>query len=153
MDIDGSYKGNSPERIAPAVIYLLRPRSSGLTGQIVRFDVGRLALLAPPQVRAVVEDHDWDAESIADAIEGQLADQVFPVGLADTSSRTPCYSFCFCAAAADLNPDFMIFPGSPGRGVLHHHAGRPVGASGRTKQVTADADGRRPVDAGTARSQ
>ncbi|MFB2600378.1 SDR family NAD(P)-dependent oxidoreductase [Herbiconiux sp. P17] len=82
MDIPDEYKGTTPDRIAPAVVHLLSPRSVGMTGQILRFDGDRLGLVVPPHVAAVVESPRWDAASIAAAMAGPLADQVAPVGLA-----------------------------------------------------------------------
>jgi NAD(P)-dependent dehydrogenase (short-subunit alcohol dehydrogenase family) len=87
MDIPDEYKGTTPDRIAPAVIYLLGPASRDVSGQILRFDGDRLGLVVPPHVAAVVESPTWDAASIEAAVEGPLADQVSPVGL--TAAREP----------------------------------------------------------------
>ena len=82
MGGEDARKGPSAELIAPAVVYLLGPRSARLTGQIVRFDGRRLGLMSPPQLSHVTERPQWQPDMVADAIDGVLADAVAPVGLA-----------------------------------------------------------------------
>lgn len=71
----------APERIAPLVTYLLSDAAAGVTGQLVRFDGNKLALLPQPalaDLEAVTAD-DWTTTSIAAAFAGPLAPQPFGV--------------------------------------------------------------------------
>lgn len=79
---DDARKGPAPHLVAPAVVYLLSPRSSRMTGQILRFDGRRLGLMAPPQLTHVTERPEWDVAQIAEALDHELAPGVAPVGLA-----------------------------------------------------------------------
>ncbi|MFD4422920.1 SDR family NAD(P)-dependent oxidoreductase [Agromyces sp. NPDC058484] len=79
---DDTRKGPDPSLVAPAVVYLLSPRSRAVSGQILRFDGRRLGLMAPPQLTHVTERDGWDAAQIAAAIDAELAPGIAPVGLA-----------------------------------------------------------------------
>ena len=87
MGLPDSAKGGDPSLVAPAVVYLLGDRSRHLTGQVVRFDGQRLGLVAPPRLAATtVERQWWSADGIADALDGELAPHVAPLGLADADA-------------------------------------------------------------------
>lgn len=88
MGTDAAHRGPDAALIAPAVVYLLGPRSRALTGQVLRFDGRRLGLMAPPQLTHVTSREHWDAASVADAIERELAPGVAPVGLARSPRPT-----------------------------------------------------------------
>ena len=88
MGTDEAHRGPDAALIAPAVVYLLGPRSRRLTGQVLRFDGRRLGLMAPPQLTHVTTREEWDAAAVADAIDGVLAPGVAPVGLARSPRPT-----------------------------------------------------------------
>lgn len=71
-----------PERVAPLVVYLLGDGFRHLSGQVIRLDAQGLSVLDQPwfpERKATGEQ--WTPESVAAAIEGELADQLRPVGL------------------------------------------------------------------------
>lgn len=70
-----------PEDIAPGVIFLLSDLSSKITGQIMRFTGGAIALYPNPTVPSVqIEGTGWTPESVAAAFEGPLAKGIADVG-------------------------------------------------------------------------
>lgn len=73
--------GVAPSRITPAVLYLLGDRSRHLHGQILRFDGSSLALMQPPHLSRRIQRTEWDADTIADLIDGDLVDDIAAVGL------------------------------------------------------------------------
>lgn len=83
---DDSLKGDAPNTVAPAVVYLLSDRSSSLNGQIIRFDGHRLGVVAAPHLAAVTPDSVWTSESIALAFDGNLGRYLRGVGLAASPS-------------------------------------------------------------------
>jgi NAD(P)-dependent dehydrogenase (short-subunit alcohol dehydrogenase family) len=74
---------DSPDMVAPAVVFLLSDLSAGMTGQIVMLMGRRLGLISHSKVLEPVLEHDaWSAESIADAYERVYRPQFQPVGRA-----------------------------------------------------------------------
>jgi NAD(P)-dependent dehydrogenase (short-subunit alcohol dehydrogenase family) len=77
---------DSPDLVAPAVVFLLSDLSAGVTGQIVMLMGRRLGLISHPQVlEPVIEDDHWSAEAIAEAYECIYRSQFQPVGRAATT--------------------------------------------------------------------
>ena len=59
-----------PETIAPLVTYLLSDRAAKTTGQLIRFANGRLHVMSQTSPKQpVIEQTDWDVDSIAQAFE------------------------------------------------------------------------------------
>ncbi len=76
-----------PERVAPLVVYLLGDASRHVSGQVIRLDAQGLSVLDQPRFpEHKATGAQWTAESVAAAIEGELAEQLRPVGLV---KRTP----------------------------------------------------------------
>jgi hypothetical protein len=72
-----------PERIAPLVTYLLSDLSAGITGQFLRFDGERLAVVPTTGFAdhpSVVHD-DWDPATVAAAFTGPLRAALQPYGV------------------------------------------------------------------------
>jgi NAD(P)-dependent dehydrogenase (short-subunit alcohol dehydrogenase family) len=70
-----------PEDIAPGVIYLLSDLSRRITGQIMRFTGGAIALYPNPTIpSAQVEGTGWTPETVAAAFDGPLAGGIARVG-------------------------------------------------------------------------
>jgi NAD(P)-dependent dehydrogenase (short-subunit alcohol dehydrogenase family) len=62
-----------PETIAPLVTYLLSDLSAKITGQLIRFANGRLHVIGQTSPKEpVIEQNEWDVETIAEAFERQL---------------------------------------------------------------------------------
>lgn len=71
-----------PEAIAPLVTVLLSPAAKGVTGQMIRFDGRRLAIVAHPGALEGVVEHDaWSSELIDEALTTALKGSMRPVGL------------------------------------------------------------------------
>jgi NAD(P)-dependent dehydrogenase (short-subunit alcohol dehydrogenase family) len=65
--------GGPPETIAPLVTYLLSDLAAKVTGQLIRFANGRLHVMGQTSPKEpVIEQAEWDVESIAEAFERQL---------------------------------------------------------------------------------
>jgi NAD(P)-dependent dehydrogenase (short-subunit alcohol dehydrogenase family) len=74
---------DSPDLVAPAVVFLLSDLSASMTGQIVMLMGRRLGLISHSKVlEPVLEQDAWSAESIADAYERVYRPQFQPVGRA-----------------------------------------------------------------------
>jgi NAD(P)-dependent dehydrogenase (short-subunit alcohol dehydrogenase family) len=72
----------TPDRIAPLITYLLSDRSSGLTGQLVRFTGDELHLVSQPRAKSpVLRGDGWAFEDVAAAFEGILDEHLEPFGL------------------------------------------------------------------------
>ena len=72
---------NPPESVAPLVALLLAG-STGLTGQVVRFDGRLLAIVGHPgRLEGVVEKDAWTIEQMGEALRGDLQASMQPVGL------------------------------------------------------------------------
>ncbi|ROZ49038.1 SDR family oxidoreductase [Rhodococcus sp. WS3] len=70
-----------PDVIAPAAVYLLGDQSSGLHGQILRFNGRVVGLLSPPRVEVTSgERADWTVDGIASAVDAELADRLPGIG-------------------------------------------------------------------------
>lgn len=62
-----------PETIAPLVTYLLSDRSAKISGQLIRFANGRLLVVGQTSpTQPVIEQDQWDVDSIAEAFEHRL---------------------------------------------------------------------------------
>ncbi len=83
-----SARGPSPEAIAPAVLYLLSSLSTGITGQVLRFDGTRMGLVVPGHLTTVTEADGWSPWTIADVIKTSLSPGIAPVGLANSPRPT-----------------------------------------------------------------
>lgn len=71
-----------PEAISPVVVFMLSERAAGITGQVVRFDARTLSFMAAPHFRTRrVAAEEWTAETIAEAYEQELRDELSPLGL------------------------------------------------------------------------
>ena len=71
-----------PEACAPLVTLLLSPAARGITGQMIRFDGRRLAVVAHPgALEGVVERDDWSLELMEEALTTTLKGSMPPVGL------------------------------------------------------------------------
>jgi NAD(P)-dependent dehydrogenase (short-subunit alcohol dehydrogenase family) len=71
--------GQTPERVAPIVTYLLSDLSTGMTGQLIRFHGEKLQIVSQPAVKAPVLSRDrWEVEDIAAAFDGELAGALEP---------------------------------------------------------------------------
>jgi NAD(P)-dependent dehydrogenase (short-subunit alcohol dehydrogenase family) len=72
-----------PERIAPLVTYLLSDDSDGITGQFLRFDGERLAIVPTTGFadHPSVFREDWDPAAVAAAFAGPLRDALQPYGV------------------------------------------------------------------------
>ncbi|HEV7979959.1 SDR family oxidoreductase [Amycolatopsis sp.] len=78
-DPKGTTADQTPERIAPAVTYLLSDLAAGVTGQLVRFHGDRLQIVRQPAVKEpLLTKESWGVEDIADAFGNELADALEP---------------------------------------------------------------------------
>jgi len=76
-------EGYPPEANAPMVCYLLSDASAHVHGQIVRFDRGRLSLMAHPAVLVgSVRRDEWTVDDVAAAFRDQLDALLQPLGVA-----------------------------------------------------------------------
>ena len=72
---------NPPESVAPLVALLLAG-GTRITGQVIRFDGRRLAVVGHPgKLEGVVEQDAWTIEEIEEALAGPLKASLQPVGL------------------------------------------------------------------------
>jgi NAD(P)-dependent dehydrogenase (short-subunit alcohol dehydrogenase family) len=73
---------NPPHEIAPVVTFLLSERARRITGQMVRFDGRRLAIVGHPGALEGTVDHEgWTLELIDEALTTTLKGSMQPVGL------------------------------------------------------------------------
>jgi NAD(P)-dependent dehydrogenase (short-subunit alcohol dehydrogenase family) len=70
-----------PESAAPMAVFLLSELSAHLNGQIFRIVGRRIALLSPAEFRDPIEADEWTAETIAEAVQTTLKDQIVAVGV------------------------------------------------------------------------
>jgi NAD(P)-dependent dehydrogenase (short-subunit alcohol dehydrogenase family) len=78
-DPKGTTAAQTPERIAPAVTYLLSELAAGVTGQLVRFHGDRLQIVRQPAVKEpLLTKESWGVEDIAEAFGTELADALEP---------------------------------------------------------------------------
>lgn len=78
----GSYANRdavSPDRIAPAAVFLLSDLAEGVTGQILALIGTKLGVVRPVEVIQLAEREDWAPEAIAEMFRGE---HLQPVGLA-----------------------------------------------------------------------
>jgi len=77
----------SAQSIAPLFAYLASAASSGITGQVIRFNGRDLSLLQPPSTTPeVLSENHWDSRTIAQALE-QLS--LKPIGLGASEYQPP----------------------------------------------------------------
>ncbi|MGH3992221.1 MAG: SDR family NAD(P)-dependent oxidoreductase [Pseudonocardiaceae bacterium] len=73
---------HAPERVAPLITYLLSDRSTGITGQLIRFTGDQLHLVRQPGIKdPVLRGADWGTEEVAAAFDGVLGEYLEPFGL------------------------------------------------------------------------
>jgi NAD(P)-dependent dehydrogenase (short-subunit alcohol dehydrogenase family) len=73
----------APEANAPLAVFLMSERAAGVTGQVLRIDGTRFALMAHPAIRTPVLERDrWTPDDVADAFDEVLRDLVLPVDVA-----------------------------------------------------------------------
>ena len=78
----GQNIGKTPERNAPAVVYLLSDAASAVHGQVVRIDGDELSLICHPAVLSTgASAPEWTVERVAAAFAGELAGSLQPLGL------------------------------------------------------------------------
>ena len=83
-------EGYPAEANAPMVCYLLSDASAHVHGQIVRFDRGRLSLMAHPAVLVgSVQREEWSVDDIATAFRDQLDTLLQPLGIARSHGALP----------------------------------------------------------------
>lgn len=71
-----------PEDVAAAFVYLASERSAGITGQCIGIGGDRLSVWSHPvEADHRLRDGGWDAEALADALEGPLAGALQDVGV------------------------------------------------------------------------
>lgn len=68
-----------PDRIAPAVVFLLSDLAEGVSGQILALIGTRLGVVRPVEVVQIAEHEVWTPQSIAELFAGEF---IQPVGLA-----------------------------------------------------------------------
>ncbi|MGW5053434.1 SDR family NAD(P)-dependent oxidoreductase [Actinokineospora sp. NPDC004072] len=74
--------GETPERIAPLVRFLLSDRAAGITGQVVRCTGTQLHLVGHPYFKApVLQRDEWDLASVERAFAEVLGGALEPYGL------------------------------------------------------------------------
>ncbi|MER7008684.1 SDR family oxidoreductase [Dactylosporangium sp. NPDC000555] len=78
----GQNVDKSPDRNAPAVVYLLSDASAGLHGQVVRLDGDELSMMAHPTVQGTgTHDPSWTVGAVAAAFAAGKVGPLSPVGL------------------------------------------------------------------------
>jgi hypothetical protein len=86
----GQNIGKTPERNAPAVVYLLSDAASAVHGQVVRIDGDELSLVCHPAVLGTgISDPEWTVERVAAAFATNLAASLQPLGLHRVKGRSP----------------------------------------------------------------
>ena len=80
IDADAS---PAPEANAPVAVFLLSDAAAHISGQVVRIEGSRLALVAHPAVREPVVHTEglWTPERIADAFRETLDEYLVPTGM------------------------------------------------------------------------
>jgi NAD(P)-dependent dehydrogenase (short-subunit alcohol dehydrogenase family) len=72
----------TPDRIAPLVTFLLGDRAAGVTGQMIRCNGPQLHIVGQPFMKApILEQDNWDTESVARAFSEVLHAHLEPYGL------------------------------------------------------------------------
>lgn len=65
--------GETPDRIAPAVTYLLSDLSTAVTGQLIRFTANKVHIVRQTSAKEpVLRNDDWDVHDIAEAFDNHL---------------------------------------------------------------------------------
>jgi NAD(P)-dependent dehydrogenase (short-subunit alcohol dehydrogenase family) len=93
VEIAGSFSApdkpaDSPDLVAPAVVYLLSDLSAGISGQLFMMLGRRFGLIRGAAVDHVEERELWTAEEIADVVERVFRPQLQPIGV-----RSPGYEW------------------------------------------------------------
>jgi NAD(P)-dependent dehydrogenase (short-subunit alcohol dehydrogenase family) len=90
-DIAGEYAeyarvhAGPPDRVAPAIVYLLSDLSRDVTGQLIVMMNGKLSLMLRPQVLDRWEERDdWTAQELAEVIDDKYRPDFQPVGITAT---------------------------------------------------------------------
>lgn len=89
--MDAATRLNSPDAVAPLVVYLLSERSTELTSQVIRFDGQTLSLLRHPAVdsEGAVQSQSWSPESVGEALSGPLASGLYRGGAFRSAAGRP----------------------------------------------------------------
>jgi len=91
--ISRDIEGYPAEANAPMVCYLLSDASVHVHGQIVRFDRGRLSLMAHPAVLVgSVQRNEWSVDDVAAAFRDGLDTLLQPFGIARSHGALPARS-------------------------------------------------------------
>ena len=75
-----------PEKVAPAIVFLLSDLSAEITGQVVLLMGRRLGLMSHPRLlEPVLEDDEWSAERIAEVYDRIYRSKLEPIGRGATT--------------------------------------------------------------------
>jgi hypothetical protein len=77
-----------PARVAVPIPYLLSDESTGLSGQVIRFDGTSLSVLRQPAFEGpFVTGDDWTVDAVAEGFEATLRATLGPVGMPGVDLR------------------------------------------------------------------
>jgi hypothetical protein len=72
---------DSPDLVAPAVVYLLSDLSAGISGQLFMMLGRRLGLIRGAALDHVEERDEWTAEEIAEVVDRIYRPHLQPIGV------------------------------------------------------------------------
>jgi NAD(P)-dependent dehydrogenase (short-subunit alcohol dehydrogenase family) len=71
--------GETPERIAPVVTYLLSDLAAAVTGQLIRFTANKVHVVRQVSAKEpVLHNDDWDVHDVAEAFDNHLLPALEP---------------------------------------------------------------------------